>query len=260
MTQILTAERAIPRRCLRVTYEQLVRDPELTFERICAFLGIAYEQEAVSAGLLRSHSFGPGDHKIRASSVISTSSLGRGASVPVALLPPAGLESINMLNAELGYGAIDEKWQLSPSELRRRLIGFEDQTRLLIALKELIRDRMPDLRVSGRGMRVRLLVEEFDSPRGVLFDPSKQYVGDDNVEVKCEATAIARWSALTALAYDTADMSDLVDRGDIRLGACTEIGVGPEVFRLVDALISGTGAAVPTISRVSIPPLAGHLD
>lgn len=64
--------------------------------------------------------FGPGDHKIWYTSQITTSSVGRGESVPIGLIPPPVLEGINVLAGKLGYVLIDENWGTAgtPGELR----------------------------------------------------------------------------------------------------------------------------------------------
>ena len=54
--------------------------------------------------------FGPADHKIWYTSAISQDSVGRGDSLPVGLIPPPVLESMNGLLDKLGYVQVDESW------------------------------------------------------------------------------------------------------------------------------------------------------
>ena len=54
--------------------------------------------------------FGPGDHKIWATSSISTDSVGRGETVPAGLIRPPVVSGINELPDKLGYRAVDEDW------------------------------------------------------------------------------------------------------------------------------------------------------
>lgn len=54
--------------------------------------------------------FGPADHKIWYTSAISQASVGRGDALPVGLIPPPVLESMNGLLDKLGYVRVDESW------------------------------------------------------------------------------------------------------------------------------------------------------
>jgi len=54
--------------------------------------------------------FGPADHKIWATSSVSADSVGRGESVPAALIPPQITDAINELAGKLGYRLVDAEW------------------------------------------------------------------------------------------------------------------------------------------------------
>lgn len=110
-TAITETEDKYPERCHRVRYEDLANDPEKVAQEIYRFLGVppapGVAQACFSADRER---FGPGDHKIWATSSISTDSVGRGEAVPAGLIPPPIVSRINELLDKLEYRAVDEDW------------------------------------------------------------------------------------------------------------------------------------------------------
>jgi protein-tyrosine sulfotransferase len=127
---MVALEARYPRRCLRVTYEDLVTDPTVVFTETCHFLSVPYEEQAVASAVGTEHLMGYGDHKIFISDEVSTDSLGRGSVVPVHMLTPPGFTNMNMLLDQLGYEQLSEDWGSHPSPLRRGLMGSERQQRL----------------------------------------------------------------------------------------------------------------------------------
>jgi hypothetical protein len=119
--ETLTAEERFGERCLRVRYEDLVADPEGTAAAIFAFLGVA-PAPGISASCFSSERerFGPADYKIWYTSKITKDSVGRGWSVPVALVAPQVLATMNQLADKLGYLLMDGDWGTSapPADLR----------------------------------------------------------------------------------------------------------------------------------------------
>jgi Sulfotransferase family len=108
---ITAAEDKYPERCHRVRYEDMARDPEQVAAAIFRFLGVGQVPGIAQAVFASDHErFGPADHKIWHTSAISLDSVGRGDSVPVGLIPPPVLESINEMLDRLGYTAVDETW------------------------------------------------------------------------------------------------------------------------------------------------------
>lgn len=100
-----------PERCHRVRYEDMVQDPERIAAGIFDFIGVGQAPGIAQAVFARDHErFGPADHKIWHTSAISTDSIARSDVVPVGLIPPPVLESINGLLGKLGYVTVDETW------------------------------------------------------------------------------------------------------------------------------------------------------
>jgi hypothetical protein len=108
---IAAVQEQYPGSCHRVRYEDLVADPERVAAGIFDFLGVKQVPgiaEAVFAG--EHERFGPADHKIWYTSKISQASVGRSDSLPVGLIPPPILASMNGLLDQLGYVKVDESW------------------------------------------------------------------------------------------------------------------------------------------------------
>jgi hypothetical protein len=119
--QTLAAEERFPEQCIRVRYEDLVIDPEVTASRVFEFLDIAaapgISKACFSADRER---FGPGDHKIWYTSQVSSDSIGRGWSIPTGMIAPQVLALMNELAGKLGYLPVDDAWGTSapPADLR----------------------------------------------------------------------------------------------------------------------------------------------
>ncbi len=110
-TLIHEVEKAQPERCHRVRYEDLVEDPEEVMREVYEFIGVQPAPGVAKACFSDDRErFGPGDHKIWATSQVSGDSVGRGESVPAGLIAPPVTTAINELAADLGYLPVDEEW------------------------------------------------------------------------------------------------------------------------------------------------------
>ena len=126
VSMVLAAEEQFPASCHRIRYEDLVADPEAAAAGIFAFLGVP-QQPGITAECFaaKPERSGPADYKIWHTSEISAASVGRGWSVPTALLPPPVAQQLNELAAKLGYLPVDDSWGTAavPADLR---IGYLD--------------------------------------------------------------------------------------------------------------------------------------
>lgn len=117
----LAAEERFPDACLRLRYEDLVADPESTAAAVFEFLGVpatpGITQTCFSAERER---FGPADYKIWYTSQVTDDSVGRGWSVPAAMIAPHLLGVMNEISGRLGYLAVDGDWGTTepPADLR----------------------------------------------------------------------------------------------------------------------------------------------
>jgi hypothetical protein len=117
----LAAEESFPDVCLRLRYEDLVADPEATAAALYEFLGVpaapGITETIFSADRER---FGPADYKIWYTSQITDDSVGRGWSVPAAMIAPQLLGVMNEISGRLGYLTVDGDWGTTepPVDLR----------------------------------------------------------------------------------------------------------------------------------------------
>jgi hypothetical protein len=108
---IAAVEEKHPGSCYRVRYEDLVGDPQRVAAGIFGFLGVGPVPGIAEAVFSCEHErFGAADHKIWYTSEISRGSVGRSDSLPVGLIAPQVLESINGLLDKLGYVGVGESW------------------------------------------------------------------------------------------------------------------------------------------------------
>jgi hypothetical protein len=118
---VLEVEERFSEQCHRVRYEDLVASPEQTAAGIFSFLRVSHAP-GISTTCFSSERerFGPGDYKIWRTSQITDDSVGRGWSVPAAMIAPPVLERINELVGKLGYLPVGGTWGTSapPSDLR----------------------------------------------------------------------------------------------------------------------------------------------
>jgi protein-tyrosine sulfotransferase len=104
-------EKEQPDRCHQIRYEDLVEDPERVMGEVYEFIGVGPAPGVAKACFSGDRErFGPGDHKIWATSEITGDSVGRGESVPAGLIMPQVTTAINELAASLGYLPVDEEW------------------------------------------------------------------------------------------------------------------------------------------------------
>jgi len=138
VSTVLAAEEQFPASCHRIRYEDLVADPEAAAAGIFAFLGVPQRPgitaECFAAKPERS---GPADYKIWHTSEISAASVGRGWSVPTALLPPPVAQQLNEFAGKLGYLPVDESWGTAavPADLRTSLLDATEAAAPDLALR-----------------------------------------------------------------------------------------------------------------------------
>ena len=122
----LDFEEQHPEKCHRIYYEELTSNPEHVCKEIFSFIGVDHV-DGITERCLDTHRMeaGPGDHKVMATSQITTGSVGRGMRVPSDRLPGPVLQMINRLLAKLGYAVVDEQW-INCARIPAVLPGRED--------------------------------------------------------------------------------------------------------------------------------------
>jgi sulfotransferase family protein len=123
---IIEFQESHPDRCHGIRYEDLVTGPEQITATLFTFLGLAPVPGITETCFSQEHDVrGAGDHKIWFTSRISADSLGQGARVPVRMLSPEVLKSLNETLDQLGYRQVDEDWMAArdPADPRADVTG-----------------------------------------------------------------------------------------------------------------------------------------
>jgi hypothetical protein len=108
----LEFELAHPDVVLRLRYEDLALAPTATLTRLWTFLGASIPAESSSELLAKTHSIGPGDHKIEFTTEVMSTSVGKTeAFVPRDVIPTALLDRIDELHGALGYELHPDTWR-----------------------------------------------------------------------------------------------------------------------------------------------------
>lgn len=106
-SRMLAFERRTGHRTVRLTYEDLVRSPDATLDRVWHLLGVE-SRSAVFGAPKDSH--GAGDHRIWFTSGITNESLDLGARLPPGLIGGTLRLQVNETLTALGYRTIDDSW------------------------------------------------------------------------------------------------------------------------------------------------------
>jgi len=101
--KILDFERRWPERCLRLRYEDLVRQPGPTLAGVLDFLGLAPCPQLHHIALHQGHHPGGGDPKIWHTQKIESDRIGKGSQLPQSLIPAALARQLGGLLDQLGY-------------------------------------------------------------------------------------------------------------------------------------------------------------
>ena len=108
ITQILEFESAYSERCIRIRYEDLVTVPTQILMGLCEFLELEWHEGLVDAErfVARSKRSGRGDYKVWHTSGFTASSIGRGGTLPLYMIPSKLTERLNQLGAQIGYAKL----------------------------------------------------------------------------------------------------------------------------------------------------------
>jgi protein-tyrosine sulfotransferase len=127
-TLALAFESAHPESCYRIRYEDLTDNPETEAKKLFAYLGMSEIDGVTKTCFSRDRQrFGAGDHKIWRTNEVTSSSVGRGWSIPAGMILPDVLEKINELTEQLGYVPVDDDWGITAPPADIRLQGENSQ-------------------------------------------------------------------------------------------------------------------------------------
>jgi protein-tyrosine sulfotransferase len=156
----LAVEEEFADRCFRVRYEDLVAEPESVAAQVFEFLDAApapgISEACFSAERER---FGPADYKIWFTTKISSESVGRGWSVPAAMIAPPMLEGMNELAGKLGYLPVDDEWGTKepPRDLRVPLVTEPESKGAAAAAGHLPEARPTESQLLGERLQAGVL-------------------------------------------------------------------------------------------------------
>jgi hypothetical protein len=254
VTALLSFEETHKSAAYRLRYEDLACAPAETVSSLCEFLKISWENWYIDADRVFAvpSATHPGDYKIRYTRKFETSSVGRGWSVPIELIPQALQDRINEINAELDYPRLDSGNHESPA-----FKGSLDRSDINVAaggtasmIFNLIRHRLSSLRddfpVQEIGPTIRI----------ILADRAEPWIID------LRARSISEGCCGEADCSITTDIATLYDIAARRRSAAVELrhsrvrlaagkSWSPERFLklfdvLVYLLIQETGTVLPT--------------
>ncbi len=117
--KILKFETTHSERCLRVRYEDLVRDPLSVSKSIFLFLNLGFDSAMLDSVFSIPHDAGPADFKIRFTSSILRGRVGKGMAIPRSQMSSDRLAKMAAWHVVLGYDsdAIDQDRLASKSAM-----------------------------------------------------------------------------------------------------------------------------------------------
>lgn len=105
--EILQFEEKNREKCFRLSYESLVNNPAQTVQNMFDFLGYTTEvDDLLDKVFIDPHDYGEGDLKVRFSSHIHSTSIGKGINIPLTSIPSEMIPRIDSLNTKIGYTSI----------------------------------------------------------------------------------------------------------------------------------------------------------
>lgn len=105
--QLLAFEHNHPDRVFRLTYEDMVREPEEILSEVFDFLQLSWDENLLHSVFSQPHDQGSGDLKVQFASAIHSDSVGTGIKIAVSSIPQSLIEKVNRLHQILGFPAID---------------------------------------------------------------------------------------------------------------------------------------------------------
>ncbi|MFN2568681.1 MAG: sulfotransferase [Candidatus Dormibacteria bacterium] len=117
---MLDWEQRSPQRCLRLRYEDLVREPESSAAAVFGLLGLRWEPGMLTSVFTTPHEPGAGDHAVAFTKTIEARSLGLGSSIPLDRVSADRRDAMNPLLDTLGYPTVEDGWNDLPSSFGNR--------------------------------------------------------------------------------------------------------------------------------------------
>jgi hypothetical protein len=206
VTMALAWEQEHPELCIRLRYEDLVSNPDEVIAGVQRFLGVR-EDLGVLRDAFDREPRGPGDYKIEHTSAVHANSIGHGKRVPVAMLPPQLMESINEKLEALGYPPLDRSWNTA-----ERSVNRDDDTIWTERLRTLMSHARSPARDAPIGV-FALVAEDHHTLRWIVdSDAGTVTQGDGDVDAVLTGTT----EDLVLMLTDQENLGSLLRAGRIR--------------------------------------------
>jgi protein-tyrosine sulfotransferase len=238
-----------------ITYEALVEDTDRAVGSLATWLSLDDGNRTtkdpvvkhVPAQLPSGKAAGPADYKINFTSVVDTSSVGRGHSVPLSMLPPGLLETLNGVLTQIGYPAIDEAWNRRPSSGRRSCLTASRAAGLTIMV-DLLQKRLGNHKSGQVGLpsdsdSITLGLEDLGLTLNV--DLAQNII--DLSEGIADSTYLGSSADVLAVVLGYANLGTVLRRGGLRLSR-EELIQSPQAEALLALLVPEPEELAPLMS------------
>jgi hypothetical protein len=241
VSQALAWEKEHPEMCIRVTYEDLVANPEPIVKGVQEFLGVREDLAVLLRAFDREPARGPGDYKVEHTRSVHAGSVGHGKRVPVGMLPPPLLAAINEKLEILGYPPLDRTWNAAERPVDVATDNVWSQR--LQGIMSNVRDPTGESQAGP----FALIAEDHLALRWVI-DPESGTItqGDGDVESVLTGTTEDLYLMLT----DQENLGVLIRSGRIRHVLPDEDGLRPrDVARELAAVVTTLRSCVGNASE-----------
>ena len=155
-TSLAFEERKSPQ-CLRVRYEDIVRQPTSILPAVFSFIGVDWDPRLLDAVFATPHEEGPGDATILYTGRIDPGRVGKGASISVRAISDDRLDRMNGLLRQLDYEPVGPEWDQSVPLRPTKTPGNDAFSLLRERISNRLEMRPSTLHDPGRTLRVELI-------------------------------------------------------------------------------------------------------
>jgi hypothetical protein len=224
-------------RCTRVYFETLVSAPETTGRVLCDGLGIDWDPALMRPDFGSLEDYGNGDFKLPYSRDIDAKRMGRGHTVPVAMIPPEFLLVINTLLAELEYAQIGMDWNLVPHPFAFDHDGNAEDQQANEEIIALLNDGMLSLGQSSDDYCPLIQLNLNGSAGPVVIDAKAGRVRGAADSDRAEVVISTSAAALQAIAGG-ANIGEAMRDGGVRLVKIDRLMPAREEYLIVKSLMN----------------------
>jgi protein-tyrosine sulfotransferase len=210
-----------PDQTYSLRYEDLVRNPASTLERLYRWLGEEWDEAFADPEYIFnrvSSRDGLGDHKAVYTSRFEAGAGGRGWTIPLELIHPNLVARIDALNADLGYPTLEGDVVPGCSfhaDREQRAESTPLHSAGLSRIRLRIAERVARTEAKEKRPTLRLVLVDCDV--NWLIDPERGLLQGGRVEADCSIVTDA--ATLVGIAEGTGNAGQALRRGTIRIGS-----------------------------------------